>query len=63
MEWVGNQKHYQANRACPGFHELQRLVEKTLLAGAPAERKPEPAREAVPPAGPATPPKDDWKVW
>lgn len=27
---IGNQKHYQADSACPGFHELHGLVVKTL---------------------------------
>ena len=27
---VGNQKHYQANQACPAFHELRGLIVKTV---------------------------------
>ncbi len=32
--WIGNQKHYQANKASPIFHELCGIVQKTFgLAG------------------------------
>ena len=33
VERIGNQKHYQAWRACPAFHELHALVLKTLEVG------------------------------
>ncbi len=35
---VGNQKHYQANRACPVFPELHRLIVKTVGVVAPLKR-------------------------
>jgi hypothetical protein len=77
-ERVGNQKHYQANRACPCFPELEGLVAKTLVARAPGgaailrtESKAAPRRQGAPSPGPReepgngphAPPKDDWKVW
>lgn len=34
----GNQKHYQANRACPVFPELHRLIVKTVGVVAPLKR-------------------------
>jgi hypothetical protein len=58
--WIGNQKHYEANRACPAFAELQGLVAKTIggaagpgSSGPPASR--EPARPARPHAGDRSP--------
>jgi predicted nucleotidyltransferase len=38
----GNQKHYQANRSSPVFHELQRLVVKTVGVVGPLRRALEP---------------------
>lgn len=35
---IGNQKHYQANRSSPVFHELQRLVVKTSGVAEPLAR-------------------------
>lgn len=34
----GNQKHYQANRECPVFHELHRLIVKTVGVVGPLRR-------------------------
>lgn len=34
VDWVGNQKHYQANRSSPVFGELAGLVRKTIERGA-----------------------------
>ena len=71
---IGNQKHYQANRACPGFHELHGLVVKTLGVARSVRREakplphrsPEPRPDeqrspSAPEAGPT--PNDGWKVW
>ena len=44
---IGNQKHYQADRACQGFHELHGLVLKTLGAG----RRPVPKPAITPKSG------------
>jgi predicted nucleotidyltransferase len=30
VEWIGNQKHYRANRNAPIFQELQSIVRKTV---------------------------------
>lgn len=35
---VGNQKHYQANRACPAFDELRGLIVKTVGLVEPIRR-------------------------
>jgi predicted nucleotidyltransferase len=40
---AGNQKHYQANRASPVFHELHRLVVKTVGIADPLRRALAPA--------------------
>jgi hypothetical protein len=47
---IGNQKHYQAHRACPGFHELHGLVVKTLGVSRSVgrEAKPSPHRSPEP---------------
>jgi hypothetical protein len=52
---IGNQKHYQAHRACPGFHELHGLVVKTLGVAWPAEQeaRPSPHRSSKPRPAPA----------
>jgi hypothetical protein len=71
---IGNQKHYRANRACPGFRELHALVVETLGApriGGRAEkspprplppRAPDEREENAPPAPTATP-DEGWKAW
>lgn len=47
VAWIGNQKHYQANRRSPVFREIAGLVKKTMNAEAvPADYR----REAVAPA-------------
>lgn len=47
VAWIGNQKHYQANRRSPVFREIAGLVRKTINAEAsPADYR----REAVSPA-------------
>jgi hypothetical protein len=47
---IGNQKHYQAHRACPGFHDLHGLVVKTLgvFRSVGREAKPSPRRSPAP---------------
>jgi hypothetical protein len=61
---VGNQKHYQANRECPGFHELHGLVIRTLDTEFPGGRAAEPVPDESPSLTmPAPPPRDGWKVW
>ena len=39
---IGNQKHYQADRRSPGFHELHALVMKTLGSARQVRREPKP---------------------
>ena len=47
VAWIGNQKHYQANRHSPVFREIAGLVKKTINAeAAPADYR----REALAPA-------------
>jgi len=45
--WVGNQKHYQANRASPVFAELHGLVVKTIGLAGPLEAALAPFRERI----------------
>jgi predicted nucleotidyltransferase len=46
VEWLGNQKHYRANRDSPIFAELRGLVSKTVGLA-------EPIRESLQPYAPA----------
>lgn len=46
VAWIGNQKHYQANRRSPVFREIAGLVKKTMnVEAVPADSR----REAVAP--------------
>ena len=45
VERIGNQKHYRAWRACPGFQELHALVLKVLEVDPPTGR---PERTSLP---------------
>lgn len=47
VEWIGNQKHYQANRASPVFKELHGLVVKTSGLDYPLRDAPAGARPAL----------------
>jgi predicted nucleotidyltransferase len=38
VEWIGNQKHYRANRDTPIFHELHGIVQKTVGLRDPIRR-------------------------
>jgi predicted nucleotidyltransferase len=44
---IGNQKHYQANRASPVFHELHGLITKTSGLAEPLRRALEPYRSQI----------------
>ncbi len=44
---IGNQKHYQANRAAPVFKELRGLVEKTMGVVEPLRRALEPQAKTI----------------
>jgi len=44
---VGNQKHYQANQACPAFHELRGLIVKTVGLVEPLRKALEPVSDRI----------------
>jgi len=44
---VGNQKHYQANHACPAFDELRGLIVKTVGLVEPIRKALEPLAEQI----------------
>ena len=44
---VGNQKHYQANEACPAFDELRGLIAKTVGLVEPIRRALEPLAASI----------------
>lgn len=44
---VGNQKHYQANHACPAFNELRGLIVKTVGLVEPIRKALEPLSERI----------------
>ena len=44
---VGNQKHYQANQACPAFNELRGLIVKTVGLVEPIRRALDPLSDRI----------------
>jgi predicted nucleotidyltransferase len=44
---IGNQKHYQANQACPAFAELSGLIVKTVGLVEPIQRALEPLADRI----------------
>jgi len=47
VEWIGNQKHYRANRESPIFHELHGIVLKTVGLAEPLKQALEPFANSI----------------
>ncbi len=47
VAWIGNRKHYRANRAAPIFDELRSMVEKTVGLAEPIKKSFEPYADAI----------------